>query len=59
MSTRLAALAREKEVLLMRSTLGRLRLRLATQRVTATPLAWVARIAGALLASRASRRTVR
>ena len=33
MSARLDALAREKEILLMRSSLGRLRLRIAAERV--------------------------
>lgn len=59
MTTRLAQLGREKEVLLMRSTLGRLRLRLASQRAAATPVVRIARIVRALLAFRAARRTVR
>jgi hypothetical protein len=49
----------EKEVLLMRSTLGRLRLRLASQRLGSTRIAGIARIAAALLSARAARRNVR
>ena len=43
MSSRLDALAREKEVLLMRSTLGRLRLRIAAERVRGSRAVLVAR----------------
>ena len=57
MSARLRALAREKELLLLRSSLGRLRLRVASERlrtsraaVTASRVAWVARLARNLLA---------
>ena len=57
MSARLQALAREKEILLLRSSLGRLRLRVASERirtsraaVAASRVAWVARLARNLLA---------
>jgi hypothetical protein len=60
MSERRDALAREKEMLLLRSALGRLRMRLAAERIRgtrgalfATRIAWVARLGRAILASRA------
>jgi len=59
-SARRDALVREREMLVLRSSLGRLRLRLAAERIRgtraalfATRLAWVARLGRAILASRA------
>ena len=56
MSARLSALAREKEILLLRSSLARLRLRIASERIRSSPVAvaaararWLAGIARTLL----------
>ena len=66
MTTRLAGLARQKEILLMRSALGRLRLRVATERVrgsgpatAASRLGSIFRIANFFLGLRRAGATVR